>query len=206
MASREIEPLEATPGTTGPGIVVKIANPREREIAIARRAEIYTAELGHHGLDEYDRGAVHLVALDEGGEMLGACRLLGPQPLPTELEGFVQLGSLLPCGGYSMQAGGLWVLKHKVDLKRRIFVALALWRRALSLAAKTGATALVVRTLPRLSPYYRSVGFQSLSQALFHDPTWETATLMFRPIGEAHRSRGGSVRYREQAVEPALAS
>lgn len=180
MVHRQAGQAAVEPESRDSLIVVKVANLREREIALSRRAEIYQKELGYHGIDEHDRNAVHLVAIDRRGEIVGAARMLGPSPLPLELDEFVAIPPFFPPGGVAMQLGGLWVSKEKKDLKSRFFTPLALWRRILEIAVKTRTKVLIVRTLPRLAAYYKTVGFRSFPGGPFHDPTWGRVALMFQ--------------------------
>ncbi len=175
------------------GLVVKVADAREREVALARRAEIYTRELGYHGLDEYDKIAIHLVAIDDQHGIVGAVRLLGPKPLPLEVASFLPSQVLANLEGRIGQIGGLWVTREG----RRVIhttVSLALLDFSLSVAARLRLTALVLRTVPSLQDYYRMVRFRSLGRGIFPDPHWGEVAVMVRGIPESCGSEAtGSV-------------
>jgi predicted GNAT family N-acyltransferase len=178
-------PEHDTPTTTGkpPGLVVKIADAREREIALQRRAEIYTQELGYHGLDEYDKDAIHLVAMDERGEMVGAVRLLGPQPLPLEVFSFLTPTEVdLQLGCAPLQIGGLWISHLQRRIAHKSLVSLALLKYAIAIAERFAASAFVLRTVPRLRAYYETVHFRPLGKGIFDDPHWGRVAIMFRPL------------------------
>jgi predicted GNAT family N-acyltransferase len=165
-------PEHDTPATTGkpPGLVVKIADAREREIALQRRAEIYTQELGYHGLDEYDKDAIHLVAMDERGEMVGAVRLLGPRPLPLELESHVPLDAEF---NRALQVGGFWVHRKGRRIGSSWAVPELLRQGMVKVARCLGSNAIVLRTHIRpLSRYYRMAGFVHWREKDFVHPAW----------------------------------
>lgn len=173
-------------------ITCKIADTREREQLLERRALLYWKEFGAPGVDVYDRSAIH-VACTRNGIVLAALRLVGPTPLPLEVEAFQKFGTHVPGQGRLMQIGGFWLDPAYLRVSTAsLQLAETLFNRALSVAYALGAAGLILRTseLAR-AKWYAAVGFKRLEWLDYYDPVWGQVYTMYRGLmGEEHSAPG----------------
>jgi|GEM_PF-1796509 len=169
------------------GLVVKIADSRERDVVLAGRRLIYEAELGHHGVDMSDRHGLHLVALLEG-DVVGGIRLIGPTPLPLEVSQFLSFDR--PAQGRTLQVGGFWLrraFRRVSPLTLRLFGSLTSHMHRW--AQLTQATGVFLRTHVRaVEGLYRAAGFRRLPELEFHHPLWGKVYCMYLPVPRCERA------------------
>lgn len=172
---------------------VKVADTETIARAIGRRAGLYADDYGHSGCDHFDRHALHLVVErnDNLGEVLAACRVLGPAPLPLELDQYTAGVKSIALSGRVLQVGSLWVdPAYRRVAKGRPPVTVFLFVKLIELARALAVDGIVLRTggAHRVA-YYRSVGFELLRGATFEDPVWGRVVLMFMHPSNARLPR-----------------
>lgn len=165
-------------------ITVKIANSRERAEVLHLRGLFYTLDYGHPGIDMFDKTAVHLVSIVDG-EIIAGARILGPLPLPVELEPILRSLSV-STGQRLFQIGSLWVAPRFRRIRSDSAPAsLPLMEKIISLANSMQVSGVVLRTAgAQREKYYQLVGFQKLPNCDFDDPVWGRVGLMYLNVPE----------------------
>ena len=123
-------------------IVRRAQGPHEIADAIALRSAVFVEEQGvpvHEDVDGRDDEALHLVAVDDGGAVIGTCRLLADGPT-------LKLGRMAVAAPARRQGIGLRLL----DL-------------ADSEAASTGAERIVLGAQVSAVPLYEQAGYSTRS-------------------------------------------
>lgn len=162
----------------GQASVVKIADAAERGESIGKRILIYGEMLGHHGVDEYDRTSVHIVAIHRG-RLVAALRLVGPTPLTVELSQFLNLAEPQFDSAKLMQIGGFWAEPAIRRITRNNVLTLnRLFQKSLEVARRFRCAALIMRTVPRLRSWYSLFGFEMLPHLNYFDPHWGPVVTM----------------------------
>lgn len=167
----------------------RLAEGPVRDECISLRASIYSSELGHHGADEFDAQSRHVVATTAEGEIVGACRMIGPEIRPLEIEGFVDLDSLLGPKSVPAQIGGLWIAPTSRRVRTGQLLPLALMRCLLHLAQGLGVTDIVLRThVDQVKPLYSRAGFREQPELAFKHPKWGAVYVMSMNLGTLEES------------------
>lgn len=164
-----------------PGLTFKVADPGERERALALRREIYGREHGRIPDDEPD--AVHFVARTDAGEVVGAFRLLPPETRPFEFEPMVDVRTLLLPGRRPAHIGRLCVREDHRVVRRGMFLHLGLMTITLAYAEKHAITDLVLYTFESLTAFYRVAFFRD-ARLPFEHPEWGPQVLMHLDVGD----------------------
>ena len=171
------------------GLVFKVADPAERERALALRRRIYSAELGTEGIDEYDERADHLIACGESGELIAAVRVVRPDDRPFECERYVDLGDFLPENRRPAEASRFCVDPAHRLLNQDNVVQIGILKILVWFAESQEATDVVTLVMPHLKNFYRVVFFQRLGDPIRH-AVFGTAHFLRLDLGEL-RERGG---------------
>jgi ribosomal protein S18 acetylase RimI-like enzyme len=191
-----------------PGLYFSVAKGALREAAIDARRAIYTAELGYHGVDEFDRDARQIVAATVTGEIAAACRMIGPERRPLEIETAVNLDELLGSPRRPAQIGGLVVHPERRSPAHGYLLPLALMRCLYLVAERTGATDLVLRThVDAVRILYRRVGFIERTSFGYRHPEWGDVFVMSLDLDEMRsKSLSASDRVRDFVLHGLLAN
>lgn len=160
------------------GIRFKLADSRERARAVAMRRVIYAAELGSQGVDAFDQVADHLIALDAGGEIISALRIIGPAVRPLEIEGYVQLSRFIDPGRVPAQIGGFWVRPDQRRVSRTSMIHLGMLQFASKFLLDLRVTDVTAYTVPKLRVFYGRAGFRSGDPETFTHPIWGRVCLL----------------------------
>lgn len=157
-----------------PGLCFSVARGTQRKAAVDARRAIYTAEPGYHGVDDFDRDARQITAMTEAGDIVAACRMMGPEKRPLEIETAVDLGELPGSQRRPAWIGGLWVHPAWRTLADGCLLPLALMRCIYLVAERARATDLVLRThVDAVRILYRRVGFIERTNFGYPHPKWE---------------------------------
>lgn len=168
------------------GLTFKVASADERLEALQRRSGIYQLELGHHGLDEFDDAASHLVAVDAEGRVVSAVRVVVQRPL--EIERYLDLKPVVGEDTNVAQIGGFWVDDAWRVVKHTRFLQVGMLKLAFMFGQSNGIAEFVMYTYARLTPLYRAAFFEDLKLGFVH-PAWgEVTTLRMDLLGLAERS------------------
>lgn len=179
---------------------VKVANTLERVALLNMRGAIYAEALGHHGVDLHDKSSIHVVAVD-GGQLVAAARLLGPLPLGLEIGQFIDTQHSLPEPRRVMQVGGFWVLPSRRRLTTGNVAALvALLEKCLEISRRFGSCGLIMRTIPKLKPWYQLLGFEPQPELGYADPLWGSVITMYLRVSERLEEDGPILRLRPQRL------
>lgn len=161
---------------------VKVANVYELLQCLRLREVWYHKSFGYHGRDVFDKHGVHIVAV-QGDRLVAGARLLGPTPLPLELLAVNSL-SLPGADARVMQAGALWVdpqYRRVLSASARLYRLLS--GKMLELARRFGTAGVVLRTSePRMTKWYRAIGFQEVPNGNYFDPYWGRVFTMYMAI------------------------
>lgn len=175
------------------GLTFKVADGRERVLALELRERIYAAELGNAGLDSFDDVAVHLVAATEAGQVVAALRLVRPEHRPFDLEHYVDLSSMLGADRRPAEVSRFCVEPARRQIHRTQMVHLGILKLLYEYAVKHQITDVVTLGLPHLQNVYRAALFEALGAACEH-PIWGTAHLMRLNIADL-RANGALSRH-----------
>ncbi len=160
----------------------KIADSRERVKVVQFRNLLYRDAFGHHGIDMHDRHCVHFLA-SSGGNIVAALRLVGPTPVPLEIEQFVNLRPSFGPGVRVMQVGGFWLAPdYRKVTKATVRAAVDLLDKAVQFATRLDVAVLVLRTTELLSKWYVSLGFQRAPSLDYDDPAYGAVFTMCRSL------------------------
>lgn len=176
------------------GLTFKVANAEERDRALSLRAEIYSAELGSSGLDEYDDEAWQLVALREGREVVATLRLARPEQRPFDLETLIDLEATIPEGRSVADLSRFCVREDYRRVRSGQFVHLGMLKLLYAVAQQNRVSDLVTLALPHLEVMYRAVFFAPLPYGDLVHPTFGPVTLMHFDVAGAERRYGKSTR------------
>ena len=162
-----------------PKVTFRIASAAERAEAVRLRSQIYKEELGHHGVDEFDDKADHLIAVDSLGEIIAAIRILGPEQRPLEIEKFVDLRRIIGRNRRVAQIGGFWIRAVDRRVQSRSFLPLWMLKVSFTFARKRGITDFVMRThLEELRRFYERGFFRLVEELGFNHPNWGLVYVM----------------------------
>jgi predicted GNAT family N-acyltransferase len=174
---------EETPCDVFPGF--RVADSRELMTIMELRSVLYHSTFGYHGIDVHDRDSVHWVACLEG-RIVAALRLVGPTPVPLEIERFASLQDMFGPGVRLMQVGGFWLAPaYRRLTKATVGVALRLLDKAIQFATRLEVAVLVLRTTKPLTKWYASLGFQRLCSLDYIDPAYGAVFTMCRVLDPA---------------------
>lgn len=162
-----------------PNISFSLAKGSHREALLETRRTIYTDELGYHGIDEFDQQARHIGAFTLDGRIVAACRILGPEQRPLEIESDVDLDRLLGPLRRPAQIGGLWVHPEFRKVREGFMLPLALMRCLYIIAERHNVTDLVLRThVAAVRPLYLRIGFVERTDFAYRHPQWGEVFVM----------------------------
>lgn len=157
------------------GLTFKVATEGERAEALERRGRIYDSELGACGVDEFDTGAVHLVALDAQERIVSALRIITQRPL--EIEKYVDVRRIANSNHPLAQIGGFWVDKEWRIVRHQRLVQLGMLKSALMFGRSIGVGEFVMYTYARLTNLYRAAYFEPVDLRFQH-PIWGGVEVM----------------------------
>lgn len=157
------------------GLTFRLARAAEQGAALHLRREIYEAELKHHGIDDFDLNAKHLVAFDNQGAPIAVTRVITPEQRPFELEEYVDLAARVPNGVRIAQIGGLAIRRDYRNLNKGSAVSIGLLKLSLLLAEELEFSDYVLWALPHLRAFYKSAFFEDVTGPIQHSlwgPLW----------------------------------
>lgn len=167
------------------GTTFGVAQPSELPGVLALRKEVYTADLGHDGLDELDDRADHLIARGENGEFIAAFRLMRHVHRPFEMERCVDLG-FLDAWRRPAALDRLVIRKDHRQVSSEQFLPLGMLKLSIVFARKHGITDFFILALPHLRGFYRSALFAPCGPGVKH-PTWGDVYPMRLDLVEVER-------------------
>ncbi|GBD25622.1 hypothetical protein HRbin30_00946 [bacterium HR30] len=201
-SSRRITNTHCSGLTDGESLNIRVADARELAESLRKRMLIYREMLGHHGVDEYDRTSLHIVAL-RGGLLVAALRLVGPTPLTVELSRFINLERSPFDSARLMQIGGFWAEGPMRRVTRdNTLTVKRLFQKSVELASRFGCGGIIMRTVPRLRPWYSGFGFKVLPNLNYWDPHWGHVVTMYLRI--EHFAQGAPFASRDSWQGPLL--
>jgi predicted GNAT family N-acyltransferase len=153
------------------GLVFKVADASERARALELRRKIYEEELGHHGIDDVDQGAHHLVACRSDGEIVAALRIVGPEFRPFDFEEFVTLADVLTADRLPAEISRFCVRREHRLVRSDQIIQLGMFKLAHAFARKHGFSDFLTLALPHLQNLYRIASFRNIGLTFEH-PTW----------------------------------
>lgn len=172
------------------GLTFKVADDNERVQALRRRSEIYELELGHHGTDEFDATAAHLVAINESGLVVSAMRVILQRPL--EIERHLDLSAIVEQNKRVSQIGGFWVEDQWRVVEQHRFLQIGMLKLAYMFGGANDIGQFVMYTYPRLVQFYRGAFFEDLCRRFAH-PAWgDVSVLRLDLCGLAERCRAST--------------
>ena len=161
------------------GLTFKVAQGVDRDRALELRRTVYEEELGYHGVDDFDKLAYQLIAVDETGDLVSALRIIGPGQRPFEIEQFVELAVIVRAGSCPAQIGGFCIRKDRRPVSRQSFLSLGMLRFAYVFARRQQITDFVMRThVEQLRDFYRRAFFRVVNELAFHHPLWGPVYVM----------------------------
>lgn len=169
------------------GLTFKVASSAETLRALELRDQIYARELGHVPQDGLDEVADHLVAIERGGDVVAAFRIVGPQYRPFEFERVIALKGIICADSVPAMIGRLWVRKDYRRISRSSVVHLGLLRLAYGFALARSITDFFLFTFDHLVPFYRRAHFHHLPVPYVH-PHWGAMQVMHLDL-RSHKSR-----------------
>jgi predicted GNAT family N-acyltransferase len=158
-------------------LTFKIASPAEVLCALALRRQVYTAELGHDGVDDADQVADHLVACDSDGEVVAALRVVRCEHRPFDIEQIIALSDFLSVDRTPAEIARFCVRPDRRRVQKDQLLHVGMLKLALAFARKRGVSDFVTLALPHLRNLYRIALFRDLHHAATH-PTWGTVHVM----------------------------
>lgn len=163
-------------------ITAKVADCYERRDALRGRADLYVGDYGHPGVDKFDRPAIHVVAI-AGGKVVAGARVLGPTPIPLELQELVDLQNVVRTSRI-FQIGSLWVLPSYRRIREPSEMpSMLLMKKIIYLAQCMDVAGIVLRTAGvQRERYYQAIGFKKLPGAEFCDPVWGSVGVMYLDV------------------------
>lgn len=163
--------------------VLQDSDPSEA-VTFCRR--IYESDLGCWPADSYDSRARHFVARDDKGQVVAACRLLGPWLRPFDLESRVDIDDVVGRAAHPALVGRLCVDQQVRHIAVSLRIHLGLLAVVVNSAMQDQITDLLLYSYPRLRSLYLAGGFEDTGVAFAHD-FWGEVILMRRrvPRGEA---------------------
>jgi predicted GNAT family N-acyltransferase len=154
--------------------VVRVAeDPADLEECFAVRKEVFVGEQGvpeDLEYDEYDAGAVHVLAVREDGAPLGTGRLLHGQAAAAKVEGDLSVGSL-----------GRLAVKREA---RGLGVGAALVRAIEDAARARGLAAVDLHAQTHALAFYERLGYEA------YGPEYPEAGIPHRAMRRALRPGG----------------
>lgn len=163
-------------------LAFKLADTRERDVALAYRAEIYQRELGGHGVDAFDEVAHHLIVVDPAGQILSALRVIPPSVRPLEIESYVQLSRFIEAERVPAQIGGFWIRPDQRRITSKSLLHLRMMKFALEFSQTLGVTDFASYTVRQLKTFYGRVGFRPGQPETFVHPGWGEVCLLHLDI------------------------
>lgn len=164
----------------------KIATASEIPAALALRSRIYSKERGAEGIDSWDDVALHLVALDCAGTVVGTVRLIEAQYRPFDLENFFNIDRLSPPILHAAEISRFAVSPSARRLAAGQMIHLGLLKLLFDLSEAHQYSDLVSMGLPHLLPLYRAAYFTVTDQSVEH-PIWGMAHLMRLNLADTRR-------------------
>ncbi|MFI5398729.1 MAG: GNAT family N-acyltransferase [Candidatus Binatia bacterium] len=172
----ERKPAVATT-TSFDGLTFKVADPQETLRALDLRRQLYTEELGHHGIDEFDQFAHQLVARGADGEIVAALRIVGPDHRPFDLECLVPLSDFLTPDRLPAEIARFCVRRDSRRVQKDHLIHIGMLKLTVAFARKHRLTDFVTLGLPHLLNLYRVAFFRPLRTSCEH-PIWGTVVPM----------------------------
>lgn len=170
------------------GLTFKVADDSERERALDLRRHIYLEELGDPGIDDFDRVAAHLIAVDREGLAVAALRVVGPRYRPFDLERFVRLEGVLPNDSNPAEVSRFCIKRNRRAVHRGQVVHLGMLKLLYEFARQQHITDLLVLALPSLQMLYEVAFFVPLDISVEH-PTWGTVRVMRLDIAQTRSAQ-----------------
>lgn len=166
------------------GFSFKVAKPSEFQDALDLRRTVYVQERGYAPEDSLDLVAHLLIACDVNGEVVACSRLVPPEQRPFDIEGFVDLRSIVPASANPAEVGRLCVrADHRKGPGGR-FLQLGILKLSCLLAEKLKVTHFVMYTFEELRDYYRSVRFVDSGITFTHPGYREVMRVMYLDLIE----------------------
>jgi len=168
------------------GLIFKVADRQEVARAIQIRNKIFSEEVGHYEVDEFDDVAHHLIVKDEHGDIIAASRIVGPECRPLEIERYVALSTFLERTRAPAQTGRLWVRPDHRRVSKNAFIPAGMLKLAYAFARKRHITDFVMYAYQELCPVYRKAFYVS-RDITFEHPAWGQVYLMHLDLVEFER-------------------
>jgi len=176
----------------------KVAEKDERVGALDLRREVYAVDwpgtpIGKAPVDELDKRADLLIALDATGLVLASCRVLGPDQRPFDFEQFVDLSPVVSCDRRPALVGRMCVRHSHRVVSRKAFLPLGMLKLAHDLARKRGFSDFVMFTFPHLVSLYRSAFFRPVGITFEHPAYRCQSHVMHLDLLEFRKTHANSV-------------
>lgn len=179
------------------GLSFKVAAGSERARALELQHLVYGEDLGHVPHDRFDACAHLLIACADGGDIVAAFRLIGPEQRPFDIEAVINLDKVIGPGRTPALVGRLCVRRDYRKVSKQAFLQVGIFRLAYAFAQRRAITDFVLYTYPNLIAFYRG-GLFELVDGTFKHPDWGDVHLMHLDLNglEARcaRSRRGLAR------------
>jgi predicted GNAT family N-acyltransferase len=143
---------------------------------LAFRGKIFSREQGTSGLDQYDAGAVHLVARRDQ-EILAVCRIVLPSERPFALESYFDLSPWLPTNARVGELGRYALRRDLRSISKSLVLHLGMLKLALIYAREAGLDFLVSSVQPQLRTFYLRAHYTPIGDPFVH-PTYGETTIM----------------------------
>lgn len=158
-------------------ISFRVATQSDLDAALALRRKVYHQELGRIPDDEQDATGHHLIALDDGSEVVAGLRLLGAGLRPFDFEHVLDLSSLVGVGRNPAMIGRLFIREDWRSARRSPYLLAGLLDLAIRFATAHSITDYYLYTFAHLLHFYRRAHFSSLGLTIYH-PHWRLLYLM----------------------------
>jgi predicted GNAT family N-acyltransferase len=158
-------------------LIFKVANERERVLALALRQSVLEDEQRPDGFDRLDEISQHLIASNQRGEVVAALRWLGEEHRPYDFERYLDPETFLgPHRGLAF-IGRLCVRKDYRLVRRAAFLQMGMLKLTYDFAVKREVSDIFMYTFAHLLRFYRGIFFIPLEISFVH-PLWGPVHLM----------------------------
>jgi predicted GNAT family N-acyltransferase len=151
--------------------------------AVRFYSDIYRRDLGRIPPDSYDSVATHFLARGSAGQVVAACRLLGPSTRPFDFEHLVSLAELLPSNARPGLVGRLCVHPQYRNIAVSLPIQYGLIGVLVGFSRSIGVTDLILYTYDNLRSLYRVGGFEDTTVSFSHQ-FWGVVRLMRRKLDD----------------------
>jgi len=150
--------------------IFKLADPAEREAALALRKEVYLRELGYVSIDPCEDRAFHPVVLAKPrGEVVASAAILGPELRPFEIEKYLNIDEILGPGRRPAMTGRLCIRPDFRKLRTSVPLLWGILYLTYAVALSRDFTdVLMYTTITRLRVFYEKGMFRLLDTSFFH--------------------------------------